>query len=74
MSCFFKNCNEERIALNDSDNADFGFSKTDKLEVPCLIPTTPIIGILVSLFISSVLRIEFSRKKSQNYNQRNKKP
>ena len=50
------------MALNDSDNADLGFSKTDKLELPYLIPTTPIKGILVNLLISSVLRMEFSRK------------
>ena len=43
--CFlYKNCNEERIALNDSESADFGLSKTDKLLSECLTPTIPING------------------------------
>ena len=45
MLCFlYKNCNEERIALKDSDNADFGRSKTAKLLSECFIPTIPING------------------------------
>ena len=43
--CFlYKNCNEERIALNDSESADFGLSRTDKLLSECLTPTIPIKG------------------------------
>ena len=47
--CFlYINCNEERMALNDSAKGDLGFSKTDKLFSVFFFPITPINGILVS--------------------------
>src|SRR6218665_353622 len=64
----YKNCNDDLMARNDSDNADFGFSKTDKLEVVCFFPTMPNTGIFVSREISSVFRIAFSTKKMANTN------
>ena len=42
------------MALNDSERADFGFSKTAKLVSVCFKPTTPINGIEVKLEMSSV--------------------
>ena len=54
------------MALKDSDKADFGFSKTDKFEAVCLTPTTPMSGIEVNLLMSSVFKIEFSKKKITN--------
>ena len=67
FSCFlYKNCNEERIALKDSANGDFGFSKTAKLFVVFFLPTTPISGILVNLEISSALLILLSNRTIKN--------
>ena len=64
ISCFlYKNCKDERMARKDSERADLGRSKTDKLDCDCLMPITPIIGIEVRLVMSSVFKIAFSIKK-----------
>jgi hypothetical protein len=65
--CFlYKNCNEDRIARKDSDNADLGLSKTARLLKDCFTPTTPINGIVVKLETSSVFCIELFIKKIKN--------
>ena len=51
------------MALNDSDNADFGLLKTAKSISSLLRPTTPINGIWVNLLISSVFCMELLIKK-----------
>ena len=62
----YKNCKEDRTALKDSANADFGFSKTDKLLSVFLTPITPSKGRLVNLETSSVFCMELLIKNIKN--------